>query len=172
MSSKFFWKSLLATPALLGAAMIVSSSAIAAEAQHSADVDSLLNEVASASSLGTPSVSAMSPGTAAVNVVATSAVPSSPTSAEAAPVRISTVPVQAGTASLPAIETASVQVAPKVETATPAVAPAAVPTQIAQAAPTQAAPSLPIQRLLIQRLTLLPWIKSLSTAMVLSRCPR
>ena len=146
MSSKFFWKSLLATPALLGAAMIVSSSAIAAEAQHSADVDLLLNEVASASSLGTPSVSAMSPGTASVNVVATSAVPSSPTSTEAAPVRISTAPTQAGTASLPAIETASqpiaaAQAAPKVEAATPAVAPAAVPTQIAQAAPTQAAPS-------------------------------
>lgn len=51
MSSKFLWKSLLATPALLGAAMIVSSSAMAAEVQPSSDVDALLNEVAAASNL-------------------------------------------------------------------------------------------------------------------------
>ena len=46
MSSKFFWKSLLATPALLGAAMLVSSAAIAAEVQPKANVDALLEAAA------------------------------------------------------------------------------------------------------------------------------
>ena len=143
MSSKLFWKSLLATPALLGAAMIVSSSAIAAEAQHSADVDALLNEVASASSLGTPSISATTAGSISLSTVATNAVPAAPTATEAAPVRISAAPTQASTTSLPSFETAAqpvapAQAAPKVEAAQP-VAPAAAPVQIAQAAPTQAA---------------------------------
>jgi Carbohydrate-selective porin, OprB family/S-layer homology domain len=141
MSSKLFWKSLLATPALLGAAMIVSSSAIAAEAQH-ADVDALLNEVASASSLGTPSVSAASTGAmsisaASVNVAPASVALAAPLSVET-PVRISAAPAQAATTSLPALDSvAPAQAAPKGEAAAQSVTPA-VPTQIAQAAPTQA----------------------------------
>jgi Carbohydrate-selective porin, OprB family/S-layer homology domain len=142
MSSKLFWKSLLATPALLGAAMIVSSSAIAAEAQHGADVDALLNEVASASSLGTPSISASTAGSISLTTVATNAMPAAPTATEAAPVRISAAPTQASTTSLPSFETAAqpaapAQATPKVEAVAQPVAPAA-PVQIAQAAPTQA----------------------------------
>jgi Carbohydrate-selective porin, OprB family/S-layer homology domain len=141
MSSKLFWKSLLATPALLGAAMIVSSSAIAAEAQHSSDVDALLNDVASASSLGTPSVSATSTSAISMNVAPANVAPAASLSTDTAPVRISAAPAQAATSSLPAIEAAQTatpaQGAPKVETAAQTVA---APTQIAQAAPTQAAP--------------------------------
>ena len=140
MSSKLFWKSLLATPALLGAAMIVSSSAIAAEAQHGADVDALLNEVVSASSLGTPSISATTAGSISLSTVATNVTPAAPTGTEAAPVRISAAPTQASTTSLPSFETAAqpvapAQAAPKVEAAQPV-----APVQVAQAAPTQAAP--------------------------------
>jgi hypothetical protein len=49
MSYKVLWNSLLATPALLGAALIVSSSAIAAEVQT--DADALLGDIAPVSSL-------------------------------------------------------------------------------------------------------------------------
>jgi hypothetical protein len=48
MSNKVLWNSLLATPALIGAALIVSaSSAIAAEIQPSTKADALLGDVAS-----------------------------------------------------------------------------------------------------------------------------
>jgi hypothetical protein len=43
MASKVLWNALLATPALLGAALIVSTSAMAAEVQ-TPEVDALLNE--------------------------------------------------------------------------------------------------------------------------------
>ncbi|MBW4657357.1 MAG: iron uptake porin [Drouetiella hepatica Uher 2000/2452] len=88
MSSKFFWKSLLATPALLGAAMFVSSSAIAVEVQPKAAADTLLSE-ASASSLELLSAQ--------------------PLSSEAAP-QLSAVPVQQATA--PAVEAAAIETAP------------------------------------------------------------
>jgi hypothetical protein len=85
MSSKFFWKSLLATPALLGAAMIVSSSAIAADVQPKSDVDALLNEVAAASTIDS-------------------------LTSEAAPLEVSAAPAQAVVASpvaeAPVVETA------------------------------------------------------------------
>lgn len=58
MSPKVLWNSLLATPALLGAAIIVSSSAIAAEVQPSADADALLNDL-SAANLGTTQVNTL-----------------------------------------------------------------------------------------------------------------
>jgi Carbohydrate-selective porin, OprB family/S-layer homology domain len=51
MSSRFLWKSLLVAPLLLSAAMVASSTAIAAEAKPSTDVDALLNEVSTASNL-------------------------------------------------------------------------------------------------------------------------
>jgi len=47
MLSKVLWNSLLATPALLGAALIVSSSAIAADVQPSTKADGLLSDAAS-----------------------------------------------------------------------------------------------------------------------------
>jgi Carbohydrate-selective porin, OprB family/S-layer homology domain len=47
MSYKVLWNSLLATPALIGAALIVSSSAIAAEVQPSTEADALLGDVTS-----------------------------------------------------------------------------------------------------------------------------
>ncbi|MBD3881741.1 iron uptake porin [Phormidium tenue FACHB-886] len=119
MQSKVFWKSLLATPALLGAAMIVSSSAVAAEAQPSTDVDALLNEIAAVPSLEATGSSALS---------ATSL------STEIAPVQISVAPAQA-------VAPASEATIPVVEMAPQAVAPVAAPAQVAQAAPTQAAPS-------------------------------
>lgn len=98
MSSKFLWKSLLATPALLGAAMIVSSSAIAAEVKPNADVDALLNEVAAASNLETASASVTT---------------------EAAPLQISTAPtVEAPSA--PAVEQVAPTAIAQVSTETPA----------------------------------------------------
>ena len=47
MSHKVLWNSLLATPAIIGAAILVSSAAIAAEAQPSTKADALLGNVAS-----------------------------------------------------------------------------------------------------------------------------
>lgn len=76
MSSKFFWKSLLATPALLGAAMLVSSSAIAAEVQPKANVDALLEAT-------TPSLESLSAKSLASEAVPlqVSAVPNQPIAA-------------------------------------------------------------------------------------------
>jgi Carbohydrate-selective porin, OprB family/S-layer homology domain len=51
MLSRFLWKSLLIAPVLVSAAVVASSTAIAAEAQPSTDVDALLNEVSTASNL-------------------------------------------------------------------------------------------------------------------------
>ena len=64
MASKVLWNSLLATPTLLGAALIVSSSAFAAEVQHSTDADLLLSdavtseEVAAVATFDTVDISA------------------------------------------------------------------------------------------------------------------
>jgi hypothetical protein len=87
MSSKFLWKSLLATPALLGAAMIVSSSAIAAEVQPSSDVDALINGVA-ASNLETATASASSTEAAPLQVSVT------PSQASVAEQTVSEAPIQ------------------------------------------------------------------------------
>jgi len=117
MSSKLFWKSLLATPALLGAAMLVSSSAIAAEVQPKTNVDALLSEVAAAPSLDSSSAKSLS---------AKSLAP------EAAPLQVSVAPAQkvAAPMAAPAAEASAVESAPK------------APVEIAQTAPQQAAPAM------------------------------
>jgi Carbohydrate-selective porin, OprB family/S-layer homology domain len=111
MLSKVLWNSLLVTPALLGAAVIVSSSAIAAETKTSADVDALLNEVAVSSNVETLSAGALAANTAA------------PLQVSAAPAAVS-APVAALISAAPAVQ-APVQVA---QAAPSAVAPAATPS--------------------------------------------
>jgi Carbohydrate-selective porin, OprB family/S-layer homology domain len=78
MSSKFFWKSLLATPALLGAALIVSSSAIAAEVQPSADVEALLNEVAASANVDAVAAETLTHNVAPVQASVVSSQPAAP----------------------------------------------------------------------------------------------
>lgn len=60
MSYKVLWNSLVATPALIGAALIVSSSAIAAEVQSSVKADALLGDATSlqVGSVAAPEVAA------------------------------------------------------------------------------------------------------------------
>ncbi len=90
MSSKFFWKSLLATPALLGAAMLVSSSAIAAEVQPKANVDALLEAAA-------PSLESLSAKSLASEAVPlqVSAVPNQPIAASGVEASATTAAPQA-----------------------------------------------------------------------------
>jgi hypothetical protein len=45
MATKVFWNALLATPTLLGAALMMSTSAVAVELQPNAEADSLFNDV-------------------------------------------------------------------------------------------------------------------------------
>ena len=121
MSSKFLWKSLLTAPAFLGAALIVSSSANAAEIQSKSDVDALLNEVAVSSVL--PTASALTSAAplqvgAAVSPVAPSPVAPSPVApSQLAPTAIAPAPLQQS------------------------------PIQIAQTAPAQAAPATGVSSL-------------------------
>ncbi len=120
MSSKFFWKSLLTAPAFLGAALIVSSSATAAEIQSKSDVDALLNEVSASSVL--PTASALT---------------------SAAPLQVGTAisPVAVSPVAISSVAPSPVAISQVVPTA---IAPASlqqVPVQIAQTAPVQAAPA-------------------------------
>lgn len=107
MSSKIFWKSFLATPALLGAAMIASSAAIATE-KPASDVDALLSELAPASSSQVAAVapteslplqvSAVTPAQAAAPTVEASVEASAPTIQ--APVQVSQAAPASGVSSL------------------------------------------------------------------------
>jgi hypothetical protein len=116
MLSKVLWNSLLATPALLGAALIVSSSAIAAEVQPSTKADALLGNAAS---LQVGSVAA--PEAAPVQISAIPAPELAPATstgvlAEIAPI----APVQAAPTQVAQIAAPAAPAAP----ATPAAAPA------------------------------------------------
>ena len=94
MSSRFLWKSLLIAPVLLSAAMVASSTAIAAEVKPSTDVDALLNEVSTASNLktdlgaadlGTIAVNPASPDAASLQSAASQAAPTAPAAITATP---------------------------------------------------------------------------------------
>ena len=114
MSSRFLWKSLLLAPVLLSAAMVASSSAIAAEAKPSTDVDALLNEVSTASTL-TTDLGTTDLGTIAVSPSSSNAASLQPAASQAAPTPVAAtaapsvqIPVQvAQTVAQPAAPAAS-----------------------------------------------------------------
>jgi Carbohydrate-selective porin, OprB family/S-layer homology domain len=125
--NKVLWNSLLATPALIGAALIVSSSAIAAEAQPSTKAGALLGDV---TSLQINSVAA--PTVAPVQISAMPAPEAAPVAefapnasidalAGIAPIAPAPAQIAQTAAPAPAVEAAPVA-APSVE-ATPAAAP-------------------------------------------------
>ena len=89
MSSRFLWKSLLIAPVLLSAAMVASSSAIAAEAKPSTDVDALLNEVSTASTL-TTDLGTADLGTIALSPSSSDAASLQPAASQAAPAPVAT----------------------------------------------------------------------------------
>ncbi|MCU0567374.1 MAG: hypothetical protein MUF49_12340, partial [Oculatellaceae cyanobacterium Prado106] len=116
MSYKVLWNSLLATPALLGAALIVSSSAIAAE-KPSTDAEALLGDITSVSTLEA----------------------AAPVSTEAAPIQLSAMPAAEVAPAAEATFAPVADLAPVAE-----VAPAAeAPAQVAQTMPVPAAPVAP-----------------------------
>lgn len=112
MLHKVLWNSLLATPAVVGAALLVSSSAIAAEATVSTDADALLNDLATASEFKTTTVSGLTADVAP----AQSVVSSQPQAA--APVQLAQMPVDQQPATT--VPAAPVAPAPMAPAATPA----------------------------------------------------
>ncbi|MBF2002503.1 MAG: carbohydrate porin [Synechococcales cyanobacterium M58_A2018_015] len=115
MLPKVLWNSVLATPAVVGAALILSSSAALAEVQPSTEAEALLNDI---------QISAVE-GESSDSLLDIAAVPAA---TEAAPVEISPVAE---------LET-NVEVS---EVTAPAVPAAAAPLEIAQAAPEPTAPA-------------------------------
>ena len=121
MASKVLWNALLATPALLGAALIVSTSAMAAEVQTS-EVDALLNETTDVESSVTTS-----------ELLSVS---------ELAPVEVSAVPEQAASEiAVPSADELLGEAAPEAEQAEVAVE---APTQVAQATNETAPAATPV----------------------------
>jgi hypothetical protein len=141
MLPKVLWNSVLATPALVGAALIVSSSAIAAEVQPVSEVDALLTDVQTGDANKPDSqISALDLiGTQPATVAAAEAAPAAPASTT-----IDVMP-NATALELPAPEAANAPEATKVADQPIAeVAPASIPTapvQIAQSAPEQVTPA-------------------------------
>jgi hypothetical protein len=143
MLPKVLWNSLMATPALFGAALIVSSSAMAVEVSNPADVDALLNDLSTASDIGNVELNSNSRSTRAAQApaaavdVASIATPTA--EAQAAPTQLAQLPTQpAAPEAMPTQPTA-----PTVAPAQP-MAPEAMPTQPAapQAAPAPGGDSL------------------------------
>ncbi|WNZ24448.1 iron uptake porin [Leptolyngbya sp. NK1-12] len=130
MLSKVLWNSVLATPALVGAALIVSSSAMAAETQSVGqsvnEADALLSEV----QISADALKVEAPAAPAATEIASAEVPASAS-------LITELPSATQVAEQPVEATNQVAEAQPIEALAPA-APAVVtpaPVQVAQAAP-------------------------------------
>jgi hypothetical protein len=134
MLPKVLWNSVLATPALVGAALIVSSTAIAAEVQVVNEVDALLTDVQA-----TGDTDKSDSEISSLDLIGTQ--PATTAAAEASPLAPVSTPIDVMPTAPAATALEATPAAPVAEPSATIAPIQAAPAQIAQSAPEQVTPA-------------------------------